>query len=60
MPDNSVSLNETTIDGAAKKLREMAELTSAHSKNWDNFEQIVVSLMNQAYDAGYTSGTKLL
>lgn len=40
------------LDDGSKLLRNIAEGTAKGSKNWDNFEQIARSLLQQAYDAG--------
>ena len=37
---------------AGHKLREYAELTANHSKNWEAFEEISASIIAQAYAAG--------
>lgn len=41
-----------TIVQASKDLRKMAELTSKHSQNWDNFEQIALKLLGDAFEGG--------
>ncbi len=41
-----------TIRQAAARLNEMAQLTAEHSQNWDNFEDICASMLQQAYDHG--------
>lgn len=43
---------------AAKKLREMAELTAELSQNWDNFQDICESMLIQAYEGGRNQGEK--
>ena len=40
------------IKEAAKRLRDLAKLTAEHSRNWDNFEEIARSMLQQTYDAG--------
>ncbi len=47
---------ELTLEEAARKIREFAELTAQASKNWDNFQEIVTTMMQQAYAAGVTKG----
>ena len=39
------------LKAAAKELRQMAELTAKHSQNWDNFEAIVISVLEQVQEA---------
>jgi hypothetical protein len=39
------------VAGAAKMLRDMAELTASNSKNWDNFELIAADMLKSAYKA---------
>ena len=43
---------EMTVEEAGKKLREMAELTAKHSRNWENFQEIATSMLRQAFNAG--------
>lgn len=35
---------------AAKELRQYAEMTAKHSQNWDNYEKICHSIINQLID----------
>jgi len=39
---------ELTAPEAARKLREYAELTAAHSRNWNAFEEICLSVIEGA------------
>lgn len=43
-----------TVDGAAKWLRQAAEMTASASKNWDNFETICKEMLTSAYEGGKT------
>lgn len=47
------------VPGAAKALREMANLTANHTKNWDNYEQICLQILTQVYEAGVASNIRL-
>ncbi len=47
---------KVTVEEAGRKLSEAAQLTAEHSKNWDNFEQICVSILRKAYQTGYDRG----
>ena len=49
---------DMTVDEAGKELTAMAVLTAQYSKNWENFEQICISMLRQAYKAGYDAGKK--
>ena len=52
-------MEDMTLKEAGHKIREMAELTAKASKNWNNFEDIVVSMLRQAHEAGLVKGRKL-
>ena len=41
-----------SVTSAAKALREMAVLTANNTKNWDNYEQICLQVLDQVYEAG--------
>ena len=47
---------ERTFLEAGKELRDYAEMTAKHwrldKQNWDNFEQIAITLLKQAYENG--------
>lgn len=47
---------ELTLSQAAKKLRDMAELTAEYSRNWGNFEEIAKSMLTQAFEGGKKKG----
>ncbi len=47
---------DMTVDEAAKFVRQIAETTSQASQNWENFEQIVKSIIQNALDAGRKFG----
>lgn len=49
---------EMTPEEAGAFIRNIAELTAANSQNWDNFEQIVVGMINSAMDAARSFGQK--
>lgn len=48
-----------SIEECAKRLREMAELTSKGSRNWDNFEGICLDVLNAAKASGMSAAADL-
>ena len=36
-----------TLEELANQLRKFAELTATHSKNWDNYESIILDALTQ-------------
>lgn len=49
-------MKEMTAEEAGKFLRQMAEMTAAHSQNWDNFQEIAASMFTSALEAGRAFG----
>ena len=47
---------QLTIEEAARKLKDLAQLTAEHSRNWTNFIEIARSMLQQTYDAGKVNG----
>ena len=47
-----------TVSSLARQLRGYAELTAANTKNWDNFQEIVESALQQTFEAGKTARTE--
>ena len=42
----------TSMKEAATSLRHMAVLTANNTRNWDNYEQICLQILEQIYEAG--------
>lgn len=49
---------ELDVDGAAKMLSNMAQLTADGSKNWENFEALAKGIIVSAMDAAREFGKK--
>ncbi len=52
-----LSEKEYSINELAAQLNQAAQLTAGHSQNWDNFEQICISMMKKVYEAGLEDGS---
>lgn len=46
---------QVTLDRAAHNLREFAELTATHSKNWENYEGLARNVVQGVFEAGAAS-----
>lgn len=51
MTHTRLQVKEMTPAEAARFIRQIAETTAHASQNWDNFEQIVLGMINNAMDA---------
>lgn len=45
-----IEWEDLSVNEAGKMLRDFAEMTAKMSGDWDNFEEICTSLLQQAYD----------
>jgi hypothetical protein len=43
---------------AGKFLRDIAQMTSTNSRDWDNFEAIATQIIEDAYKGGKAAGDK--